>query len=158
MEAMRKMIVLLCLAVMYLTAAARKSYVNVSVHGVMLNNYEHYVKLSGDVPADMEKLYYKGEAGIDIGAVINMLAERGYEVEMMCSIGTAEGSVNYLLSKAIDDGSEVHDAIPHIVADSGDVATEVARYNLQGQPVSPDEKGIQIVVYSNYTTRTVIVE
>lgn len=35
---------------------------------------------------------------------------------------------------------------------------EVARYNLQGMPVDTTEKGIQIVVYSNYTTKTVIVE
>lgn len=35
---------------------------------------------------------------------------------------------------------------------------EVARYNLQGNAVSPDEKGIQIVVFSDYTTKTEIVE
>ena len=35
---------------------------------------------------------------------------------------------------------------------------EVARYNLSGRPCHPHEKGIQIVVYSNYTTKTVIVE
>ena len=35
---------------------------------------------------------------------------------------------------------------------------EVARYNLQGLPVSDKEKGIQIIVYSNYTTKTIIKE
>ena len=35
---------------------------------------------------------------------------------------------------------------------------EVARYNLQGIPVGKNEKGVQIIVYSNYTTKTVIVE
>ena len=33
---------------------------------------------------------------------------------------------------------------------------EVARYNLSGRPCSPNEKGIQIIVYSDFTTRTVI--
>lgn len=36
-------------------------------------------------------------------------------------------------------------------------AEEVARYNLSGHPCSPNDKGVQIVVYSDYTTRTIIV-
>ena len=35
-------------------------------------------------------------------------------------------------------------------------AEEVARYNLSGRPCSPNEKGVQIIVYSDFTTRTVI--
>ena len=35
---------------------------------------------------------------------------------------------------------------------------EVARYNLQGLPVKKHQKGVQIVVFSNYTTKTIIVE
>ena len=33
---------------------------------------------------------------------------------------------------------------------------EVARYNLSGRPCSPNEKGVQIIVYSDFTTKTVI--
>lgn len=33
---------------------------------------------------------------------------------------------------------------------------EVARYNLSGRPCTPSDKGVQIIVYSDYTTRTVI--
>lgn len=33
---------------------------------------------------------------------------------------------------------------------------EVARYNLAGRPCLPNEKGIQIIVYSDFTTRTII--
>ena len=33
---------------------------------------------------------------------------------------------------------------------------EVARYDLQGLPVKADAKGIQIVVYDDYTTETVL--
>ena len=36
-------------------------------------------------------------------------------------------------------------------------AEEVARYNLSGHPCSLNDKGVQIVVYSDYTTRTIIV-
>jgi hypothetical protein len=35
-------------------------------------------------------------------------------------------------------------------------AEEVARYNLSGRPCSPSDKGVQIIVYSDFTTRTVI--
>ena len=35
-------------------------------------------------------------------------------------------------------------------------AVEVARYNLSGIPCSSNEKGIQIIVYSDFTTKTVI--
>ena len=35
-------------------------------------------------------------------------------------------------------------------------AEEVARYNLSGRPCSPNEKGVQIIVYSDFTTRTFI--
>ena len=35
-------------------------------------------------------------------------------------------------------------------------AEEVARYNLAGRPCSPNEKGVQVIVYSDFTTRTVI--
>ena len=35
-------------------------------------------------------------------------------------------------------------------------AEEVARYNLSGIPCSPNDKGVQIIIYSDYTTRTII--
>lgn len=38
-----------------------------------------------------------------------------------------------------------------------DEAEEVARYNLSGHPCSPNDKGVQIIVYTDYTTRTIIV-
>ena len=37
-----------------------------------------------------------------------------------------------------------------------DDAVEVARYNLAGRPCSPADKGVQIIVYSDFTTKTVI--
>ena len=39
---------------------------------------------------------------------------------------------------------------------SNDDAEEVARYNLSGRPCSPSEKGVQIIVYSDFSTRTII--
>ncbi len=41
-------------------------------------------------------------------------------------------------------------------SNSSDDAVEVARYNLLGRPCSPNEKGVQVIVYSDFTTQTVI--
>lgn len=43
-------------------------------------------------------------------------------------------------------------------SDNDDDPMEVARYDLSGRPCRPSDKGIQVVVYSNYTTKTIIVE
>ena len=55
-------------------------------------------------------------------------------------------TANAVESPIIDDGEN-----------TGDVR-EVARYNLQGIRCAPSDKGVQIVVYSDYTTKTIIVE
>lgn len=152
---MKKYVILLCLLALGMSGYARKSYVNVTVKEILLNGNSHYSKLRGDVPADMQDIYYAGFDEKDIGDVLNMLSERGFEVEFMCTAGT-DNSINYLLSKSEPDTS-LAERIEHVTSDGGE-ATEVARYNLQGIPVNPDEKGVQIIVFSNYTTRTVIVE
>ena len=56
-----------------------------------------------------------------------------------------------------DDSSS--SAVRGIEADGTliDEAEEVARYNLSGHPCGPNDNGVQIVVYSDYTTRTTIV-
>ena len=50
-------------------------------------------------------------------------------------------------------------AVRGIEADGAltDEAEEVARYNLSGHPCNPNDKGVQIIVYTDYTTRTIIV-
>ena len=57
-------------------------------------------------------------------------------------------------------GESTPSAVRGIESDgiSNDDAEEVARYNLSGRPCSPNEKGVQIIVYSNFTTKTVILE
>ena len=42
------------------------------------------------------------------------------------------------------------------IDDKDDVEIK-ARYNLSGIPCSPNDKGVQIIVYSDYTTKTVVV-
>lgn len=133
------------------TAVGQKSYVNVVVDHIYSSIYQE-MYLTGDVPVGIKTHYdsYSSEA-TTVGKVLNLLAAEGFTVEQMsCS---AENEV-ILLSRPSTSGT---DNIERVTADDQD-AREVARYNLQGQPVNRDEPGIQIVVYSNYTTRTVIVE
>ena len=41
-------------------------------------------------------------------------------------------------------------------SNSDNDVVEVARYNLSGRPCSPNEKGVHVIVYSDFTTKTVI--
>ena len=95
-----------------------------------------------------------------IGVILNELSQNGYELIFVSAIGETSSSsfvsgVVYLLSKPSSAPSHI---IQTEKADDDSEVYEVARYNLQGMPIGKNEKGVQIVVYSNYTTKTIIVE
>lgn len=56
-----------------------------------------------------------------------------------------------------NDVSAVRGITANAKGHNGEVE-EVARYNLSGHPCKPYDKGVQIVVYSDYTTKTIIFE
>lgn len=120
------------------------------------------IKLSGNIPSELKSYYtYSDNNLID---VLNTLSELGYSLENVStkvhsfqSTSYYEDNEIYLFSKpkgSVDTNAKGFKVESY---DDADVH-EVARYNLQGMPVDTTEKGIQIVVYSNYTTKTVIVE
>ena len=131
-------------------AWGQKSYVNVVADHIYSSIYQE-IYLTGDVPVGIKTHYDSyGSEAMTVGKVLNLLAEEGFVVEQMsCS---AECEVILLSRIALDP-----EAVPHVTADDQE-AVEVARYNLQGLPVNEDEKGVQIIVYSNFTTKTIIVE
>ena len=159
---MKKFFLLVLLTVVGISAYARKSYVNVFVYGSFDSATNQRIIVTGDLPNGIHNSY---ESGITIGELLNKLSEEGYEVEFMSAVGSGStesythykttGKMNYLLSKNISSNED--DAITIVHSDDGE-AYEVARYNLQGMQVNENTKGIQIIVYSNYTTKTVIVE
>ncbi len=156
---MKKFLILLFLMAIGISVYAQKSYITVNAHPYSTAGYKIY--LTGDVPSGINNLdYYAHYCESDyysIGEILNILVGYGYEVEMMVG-GITMGSaprVQYLLSKKISSNED--DAITIVHNDDGE-AYEVARYNLQGMQVNENTKGIQIIVYSNYTTKTVIVE
>lgn len=131
-------------------AWGQKSYVNVVADHIYSSIYQE-IYLTGDVPVGIKTHYDSyGSEAMTVGKVLNLLAKEGFVVEQMsCS---AECEVILLSRIALDP-----EAVPHVIADDQE-AVEVARYNLQGLPVNEDEKGVQIIVYSNFTTKTIIVE
>ena len=156
---MKKFLILLFLMAIGTSAFARKSYINVYVRYNMNSSDGQTMTITGDIPNGIKSNYDSYSDKITIGQMLNMLSQEGYEVEFMSGSGNGEGEnfskMNYLLSKNISSNED--DAITIVHSDDGE-AYEVARYNLQGMQVNENTKGIQIIVYSNYTTKTVIVE
>lgn len=151
---MKKLLVLLSFVAFGISAFAQKSYINIFARSYDSGISYHDISLSGDVPHGMSSYHSFSK----IGDILNELSQKGYEVEFMSAteIGTTSKSgVYYLLSKKSSDSVN---AIQRVQADPNEEVTEVARYNLQGMPIGKNEKGVQIVVYSNYTTKTIIVE
>ena len=151
---MKRLVLSLLLAVAAIGAAwGQKTYINVVADHIYSSVYQE-IYVTGDLP-DGIKSHYDGygSSAMTVGVLLNLLAKEGFVVDQMsCS---AEGEVVLLSRVALYPPDS--DSIEHSPIDDQDVH-EVARYNLQGMLVDEHEKGIQIVVYSNYTTKTVIVE
>lgn len=144
------------------TYGQNKSYVTVYCP---LNSSSLMIKLSGDIPSNMQTDYCYYDFGYTrvvnnyylVGHVLNLLAENGFTVEKSNSWSNGQTDFTmYLCSRNSTSGTSTY-AREVKEQDNADVK-EVARYNLQGMPVSKAEKGVQVVVYSNYTTKTVVVE
>ncbi len=146
---MKKILLVFCLMMACSSVFAQKKYL--ILHYFSGVSYRWI--LSGEIPDGMQESYKpsNNDARFITEAVVpilNELVENGYEVEKMYS------EHYFLLSKK---ASGSYNAIQS-ARNGNEEVTEVARYNLQGIPVNETEKGVQIIVYSNYTTKTVIVE
>ena len=141
---MKKIVSILLFLLFTSVTFAQKSYIHIT------DSYS-VMSLSGDIPEGINKNYYNDY--IPIGDLLNKLAQQGFELEFAFS-----NSHNnyYILSK--NNSSNSSTPVKTIKSDDDSEIYEVARYNLQGLPVSEHAKGIQIVVYSNYTTKTIIRE
>lgn len=148
---MKKILCLFCFITASLNIYSQKSYVNIiSMFGGYHMTSSSY--LSGDIPPGIEKEYR--DSSISIGEILTKLSEKGFEVESMCGVAGNSYVVNYLLSKKTSNDNSF---VRSVKVNDEDII-EVARYNLQGIPVKENEKGIQIIVFSNYTTKTIIVQ
>ena len=156
---MKKILLFLFLA-MPLMGFAQKSYVQLVVFGASTEKAEsdthgHRIYLTGDIPSGVKDYYSSTTASDDmtVGKLMSLLGENGYELEKAFSIDTSKEII--IMSKS---GSSSYSKIQSIKIEDEGEPYEVARYNLQGMPVKANEKGVQIIVFSNYTTKTVVVE
>lgn len=146
---MKRKISILAILLGFCMTAFAKQYVTIdySFAGDYYNVY-------GALPSGVEGRYAR--ANYSFADVINILASKGFEVEFFEAYGYSNyNSRTVIMSKS---GTPELGAIEEISTDDNTEAVEVARYNLQGIPVNENEKGVQIIVYSNYTTKTVVVQ
>ena len=152
---MNKVLFLLAAVLLPVCSMAQKTYVNVVATDV--NKNYHTMYLSGDIPSGIKTFYDAFYDESRLGDIINRLASHGFVVEQM-SCSQNESTIREIVLLSKNSSSTPTKAQENIVTEQEGEAVEVARYNLQGIPVKAHEKGVQIIVYSNYTTRTVIVE
>ena len=156
---MKRLFFLSCLLVCSVACWAQKQYVNIIATG---KQAREGISLSGAIPAGMQDFYtsYYGNI-VTLGDIINQLADRGFVVEHMSSDCYAPSGGEPMFREIVimsRAASPEQGAIEVVSGDNDPTATEVARYNLQGQPVDKHERGVQIVVYSDFTARTVVVQ
>ena len=158
---MKKLLLSMILLCAGLSASARKSYINFYAWDYEVA-YPSSATLSGDLPEGFKNYYNYNELPDGIGGMLNQLAAHGYEVEFVSAIGHTGSKqrtgICFLLSKTIVDDPQPDPETPTTKVKADKEVKEIARYNLQGLPVKESDKGLQIIVYSNYTTKTVFVE
>lgn len=145
---MKKIITLTLLLALSFSVYAQKSFIFVRAESWIDTKYN--INLSGDLPSNMRKYYGQKE----ISEVLNALSKNGYDLDSFHT--EADNRLVFLFSKGENNSSA--NEIRRIKTDDNSDVYEVARYNLQGCPIKENEKGTQIVVYSNYTAKTIIVE
>lgn len=106
------------------------------------------INIVGDLPSG----FSKKQSGSLI-TLINKLAELGYTVEFYSVLG----SKHFAVISKIESGDTNNIRSTRNTTNENAVI-EKARYNLNGIPVNENEKGIQIIVYSDYTTKIINVK
>lgn len=98
----------------------------------------------------MEREYNSSIYNIKVSKFANQLFEElqknGFQLELFDAADTYE---YFLLAKRKSGSTSVREK------NSDENKIEMARYNLEGIPVDKSYKGIQIIVYSNFTTKVV---
>lgn len=152
---MKKILSLLMLLLVANCAFAQKRYLEVVQISSTVNVY-------GELPDGVKDCY----AGRDfdnnnlntMSHVLNLLADYGYNTIESYRYKESSAWVTSVLLSKTEGNTNTPTYIQRVQTDPKEEITEVARYNLQGIPVKETEKGVQVIVYSNYTTKTVIVE
>ena len=114
---MKKIILLLLLVLVSVTASARKSYITVYSNTFSGGASDAYFRITGDVPDNIEGFVYSSNSHYwyydnsiriyTIGEILNLLSSYGYEVEFVNTGGGSNPPLSYLLSKEISSGQTI---------------------------------------------------
>lgn len=152
---MKKYFLTVLFLIVSVCSFAQKSYLQVFFE--YRNHSEYgYSYFYGDKPSDVCRDLFTYDK---IGEILEKLTGKGYTLDFVTSLSDATqsgaaGTIVYIFSKP----SEVTNNVRSVTIDNDEEVTEVARYNLQGLPVKKSDKGVQIIVYSNYTTKIVNIQ
>ena len=105
--------------------------------------------LSGNIPSRLKNKYHNEFD--DNSYLLNELSKDGYDLIFFESVAYDK---IFLFSKKNSGG---YNSVRSVNKDNKDVK-EMARYNLEGMPVDSSHKGLQIIVFSDYTTKVVDVK
>ena len=115
--------------------------------------------LYGNIPDGVNKSYSR------LDEALNALGQENYAIESVNLLQNYhyrddhDVYINYDCTIILSRSSNISLKIETISADDDEYDVyEIARYNLQGKPIDANERGIQIIVYSNYTTKIIFVE
>ncbi len=171
---MKRLCLLLMLSIASTMAFGVKSY-------VYMIQTSSGCSLWGDIPDGMDEFY--PSYNTYIGDIINTLGNKGYVLDkfdlevsaeshsssnaaymqnerVQVAIMSRDGESDKVIANVTtgtaspDSGTDVNAA----TRASEEGVTEIARYNLLGQKINGAEAGVQIIVYSDYSTKTIINE
>ena len=150
---MKKILLSVAAAFALFTATAQRSYVSLYINMNAADSKWVSARVSGDIPASMKDYYAATYDRLSDGELINMLANEGFMIDKIAAMGETNCVVIMSKNSSGDSGIITQIADEHVTN-----AMEIARYDLQGRLVDDDCKGLQIVVYSDYSAKTVVVK
>ena len=150
---MKKLFLSIAAAFALFTATAQRSYVSLYINMNAADSKWVSARVSGDIPASMKDYYAATYDRLSDGELINMLANEGFMIDKIAAMSETNCVVIMSKNSSCDSGIITKSADEQVTN-----AMEIARYDLQGRLVDDDSPGLQIVVYSDYSAKTVVVK
>lgn len=150
---MKKLLLSIAAAFALFTSTAQWSYVSLYINMNAADSKWVSARVSGDIPASMKDYYAATYDRLSDGELINMLANEGFTIDKIAAMGETNCVVIMSKNSSSDSGIITKSADEQVTN-----AVEIARYDLQGRLVDDDCPGLQIVVYSDYSAKTVVVK
>ena len=150
---MKKILLSVAAAFALFTATAQRSYVSLYINMNAADSKWVSARVSGDIPESMKDYYAATYDRLSDGELINMLAKEGFTIDKIAAMGETNCVVIMSKNSSSDSGIITKSADEQVTN-----AMEIARYDLQGRLVDDDCPCLQIIVYSDYSAKTVVVK